>query len=172
MDGEFQPTVRTLLAAKVWASAFGLLFVLSLGGVFGAESVAARIRAAVGAAIFGVVFTLTLVTLIKEYTRRIAWNRDSITETHWFGTRIVPWEQIASFERENSAAARQANYDEARRINHNSTRSSLRPRDIWVWVARDHAKTPLLTLEEPDAGEPQTQFVLLRDAVLSQVKRR
>ncbi|MDX2193714.1 MAG: hypothetical protein NW201_10205 [Gemmatimonadales bacterium] len=162
----YSPGARTRLATRIWTGVMGTVMLLAWAGVLFGDGLRPWF-ALLPALAATAVFALALGVLVQAHTERIAWDEEGWVASSWFVARRVPWSAVATWVRENSAAARQASYDADRRAGRRST--SLRPRDIFVWRARDAAGRALLDLSEPDHDEHEPSFTALRARVAAAV---
>lgn len=170
MDNVYRPSPRSLLATRLWSAVFGVLVLLCLAGVVWAEDSFAFVSSLLALGVVGAVFAFAVYTAIQAQTQRITWDSQGLTEQDRFRRRHIPWASVARFERENSAAARQAAYDKSRRVGSSSKHSGMRPRDIWVWVAMDANGQPLLRVIEPDHDEQHAPFERLRERIAQHLR--
>ncbi len=161
----YTPTPRSRQATWLWTGVFALLLVLSVSGIVFGEDAFAVVMSSLATLVLLVLFGLAFVTMLANQSRRITWDGAGLADSNCIATRRIPWHAVHHFERENSAAARQRSHDEAPRSTLRSTGRGLRPRDIWVWIAKDEQGRPLLRLLEPDGDEAHAPFRLLHERI-------
>jgi hypothetical protein len=176
LDGDWQPTTgapasgaapeallhedaEAKLAPKVWASVFGALTLLCVAGLFLGEGWG-LVSTGFGALVFGALAVLAWHTGRSSATRTVRWDAEGIVDQDMFRTRRIPWPAIARFERINSAARRQADYDHAARDHGAPRPKGFRPKSIWVWTAFAADGQTLLELIEP--MQPPEAFEALK----------
>jgi hypothetical protein len=189
LDGDWQPTpgsertpgaapapeallhedAEAKLAPKVWASVFGALTLLCVVGLFLGEGWG-LVSTSFGALVFGALAALAWHTGRSSATRSVRWDAEGIVDQDMFRTRRIPWPAIARFERVNSAARRQADYDHASRDHGAPRPKGLRPKSIWVWTAFAADGQTLLGLIEP--MQPPEAFEALKARIEFTTKRR
>jgi hypothetical protein len=161
----YTPNPRSRTATRVWTGLFAALLLLAASGVVFGEDALAVLMSALATLVLGAVFALALFTMLANQSRRIGWDSAGLADENFIAVRRVPWSAVHAFERENSAAARQRSHDAAWQAGSRSRDRSMRPRDVWVWVAKDAQGRPLLRLMEPDHDERHEPFTRLCERI-------
>lgn len=161
----YTPNPRSRIATRVWTGLFAALLLLAASGIVFGEDLLAVTMSALATGVLLAVFALALFTMLANQSRRIRWDGAGLADENFVVVRRVPWSAVHSFERENSAAARQRSHDAAWQAGSRSRDRGMRPRDIWVWIAKDAQGRPLLRVMEPDADELHEPFTRLADRI-------
>jgi hypothetical protein len=147
------------LAPGVWFAVMGGLALLCVVGLFFAEDLPGFLGTAFGALVFSPLAWLAWITRQSTRSRVIVWDGEGIADSDHERTRRFAWTAIGEMRRENRAAERQRNHDNASRLDMGRTRG-LRPRDLWVWSVKTAQGQTLMEMVEPMA--PHEAFVALQ----------
>jgi hypothetical protein len=168
-DALLHECAESRFAPKVWAGVMGALALLCFVGLFLGEGWG-LVQTGFGTVVFGALAALAWHTGRSAATRSVRWDDAGIADQDTFRIRRLPWSVIARFERINSAARRQRDYDAAFRNPNLPQPKGLRPKSIWVWTAFADDGQTLLELIEP--MEPPGAFEALRERIAHAVDQR